>query len=284
MRWRYNIFVHLGVGNMELRNSHILSTLQNKTTDYEERVALGIKGTYGWKEFTYKGLSLLSKKISRYLIEDAEIKKGETLAILSESKPEYGACVFASVLTGTITVPLDIKLSEYELESILSDCKPSVMLASMHYLETALKLQKKIPETNFVSCKTQIYWTGWALAYYQWWANLSFKTIVERVPISDISNLYSPYHEMDIRQFCDKMNELISASKEKVTNLQKFRKIAGLTQKEFAKKIGISVRSVQQYEQRQKNINMASVQTVRNMATVLNCRIEDLLEVEVNCN
>lgn len=150
-------------------------------------------------------------------------------------------------------------------------------------LETA-GVQKKIPETNFVSCKTQIYWTGWALAYYQWWANLSFKTIVERVPISDISNLYSPYHEMDIRQFCDKMNELISASKEKATNLQKFRKIAGLTQKEFAQKIGISVRSVQQYEQRQKNINMASVQTVRNMATVLNCRIEDLLEVEVNCS
>ena len=135
---------------MELRNSHILSTMQNKTVDYEERVALGIKGTYGWKEFTYKGLSLLSRKIARYLIEDAEIKKGETLAILSESKPEYGSCVFASVLTGTITVPLDIKLSEYELESILSDCKPSVMLASQHYLEMALKLQKKIPEIKHI--------------------------------------------------------------------------------------------------------------------------------------
>lgn len=135
---------------MELRNSHILSTMQNKTIDYEERVALGIKGTYGWKEFTYKGLSLLSRKIARYLIEDAEIKKGETLAILSESKPEYGACVFASVLTGTITVPLDIKLSEYELESILTDCKPTVMLASQHYLEMALKLQKKIPEIKHI--------------------------------------------------------------------------------------------------------------------------------------
>lgn len=135
---------------MELRNSHILSHIQNKTADYEERVALGIKGQYGWEEFTYKGLGLLSRKIARYLIEDVGIKKGESIAILSESKPEYGACVFASVLTGTITVPLDIKLSIYELKSILSDCLPTVIFTSEHYLNTALELQKMIPEIKYI--------------------------------------------------------------------------------------------------------------------------------------
>ena len=135
---------------MELRNSHILSLLENRTADYEERVALGIKGPYGWEEFTYKGLGLLSRKIGRYLIEDLGIKKGECLAILSESKPEYGACVFASVLTGTTTVPLDIKLSIYELKSILSDCLPTVMLVSQHYLDMALELQKAIPEIKHI--------------------------------------------------------------------------------------------------------------------------------------
>ena len=97
---------------MELRNSHILSLLETKTGDFQDRIALGMKGAYGWREFTYKGIGLLSRRIARYLIEDVGIKKGECLAILSESKPEYGACVFASVLTGTITVPLDIKLSK----------------------------------------------------------------------------------------------------------------------------------------------------------------------------
>ena len=111
---------------------------------------LGIKGQYGWEEFTYRGLGLLSRKIARYLIEDVGIKKGECLAILSESKPEYGACVFASVLTGTTTVPLDIKLSKYELKSILSDCLPTVMFASQHYLDTALELQKMIPEIKYI--------------------------------------------------------------------------------------------------------------------------------------
>ncbi len=135
---------------VELRNSKILSHLENKTADYEERTALGIKGQYGWEEFTYKGLGLLARKIARYLIEDVGIKKGESLAILSESKPEYGACVFASVLTGTTTVPLDIKLSKYELQSILSDCLPTVMLVSQHYLDLALELQKEIPQIEHV--------------------------------------------------------------------------------------------------------------------------------------
>ena len=135
---------------MELRNSHILSLLETKTGDYENRVALGIKGSYGWREFTYKGLGLLSRRIARYLIEDLGIKKGESLAILSESKPEYGACVFASVLTGTITVPLDIKLSKYELSSILSDCLPTVMMVSQDYLATALALQKEVPSIKHI--------------------------------------------------------------------------------------------------------------------------------------
>ena len=34
---------------MEQRSSGILSHLENKTADYEERIALGIKEQYGWK-------------------------------------------------------------------------------------------------------------------------------------------------------------------------------------------------------------------------------------------
>ena len=135
---------------MELRNSFILSHMENKTAEYEDRVALGIKGQYGWEEMTFKGVGLLSRKIARYLIEDAEVKKGDCLAILSESKPEYGACVFASVLTGTVTVPLDIKLSTYELKSILSDCLPTVMLVSQHYLPVALELKKDLPDLKHI--------------------------------------------------------------------------------------------------------------------------------------
>lgn len=129
---------------MKHYKNNILLLLENKTDFFQNRIALGIKTSLGWKEFTYKGIGLLSRKLATYLINDLQLNKGEKLAILSESKPEYGACVFASVMSGLITVPLDTKLTKYELKSILSDCKPSVILVSQDYIEKALELQKEV--------------------------------------------------------------------------------------------------------------------------------------------
>lgn len=53
------------------------------------------------------------------------------------------------------------------------------------------------------------FWTGWALAYYQWTANKSFQEINDIVPIEDVRKMYSPYHEMDISHFCEEMNRRI---------------------------------------------------------------------------
>jgi len=135
---------------MDLKSRHVLSLLENKTCDYEDRVALGMRNAFGWKEFTYKGLGLLARKLARYMIEDLQVEKGEKIAILSESKPEYGACVFASVLTGTISVPLDVKLTKFELCSILSDCEPVILFVSQHYLGTAVALQKEVPSIKHI--------------------------------------------------------------------------------------------------------------------------------------
>ena len=109
------------------------------------KVALAMKSKLGWREFTYKGLSLMAQKLGAYLINDLGIEKDSRLAILSESKPEYAPCVFGSALAGLITVPLDNKLTIYELESILSNCEPTVMLCSGANLEKAREVQKRVP-------------------------------------------------------------------------------------------------------------------------------------------
>lgn len=135
---------------MGLRQKNILSLLDDKTNDYKDRVALGTKTLLGWKEFTYKGVGILSRKLATYLINNLEVKKGDRLAILSESKPEFGACLFAAALAGMTVVPLDIKLTKYELSSILSDCEPTVILVSQHYIDTAKELQKAIPSIQHI--------------------------------------------------------------------------------------------------------------------------------------
>lgn len=61
--------------------------------------------------------------------------------------------------------------------------------------------------------RSEEFWTGWVLAYYQWETARCFADIIRFVPVNSILSLYSPYHEMDIRQFCDKMNELYRTAK-----------------------------------------------------------------------
>ncbi len=128
-----------------MKYENVFSLLEEITIQNNEKIALGMKTKWGWNEFTYKGLGLLSRRLAAFLIEDLKIEKCEKLAILSESKPEYGACVFGSVLAGLTTVPLDNKLTIFELQSILSDCKPSVLLVSSANIDKAKELQLKVP-------------------------------------------------------------------------------------------------------------------------------------------
>ena len=66
------------------------------------------------------------------------------------------------------------------------------------------------------------------------------------------------------------------------TKLALARKRLKKTQQDLAYESGVSLRSIQMYEQRQRNINEASVATVTAMAKALHCNIEDLLEPVFN--
>lgn len=129
-----------------------------------------------------------------------------------------------------------------------------------------------------VANKSPEYWTGWALAYFQWQTNLTFKKIDSLIPIEEILGMYSPYHEMDISHFCGKMSELYNSRKQ-ISNLKLIRQKAELSQKELSEISGVPLRTIQQYEQGQKNINSAKAETVLKFAKALECSAEDLMEI-----
>ena len=62
------------------------------------------------------------------------------------------------------------------------------------------------------------------------------------------------------------------------TNLKRIRNLYGCTQAELAKRSGVSLRSIQMYEQRNKDINKASAASLYQISRVLGCTIENLLE------
>lgn len=133
------------------------------------------------------------------------------------------------------------------------------------------------PKPNYTQNRSEEYWTGWALAYYQWYTSLDFEDILRYIPIEEIQSMYSPYHEMDILQFVDRMNELMKERKQ-TTNLKLRRLAAEISQKDLAALTGIPVRTIQQYEQRQKNINKASSEYLIAFSKALYCEPSELLE------
>lgn len=126
------------------------------------------------------------------------------------------------------------------------------------------------PSPSENPARSQEYWCGWALAYYQWHTGFTFREIDEFAPIELVFDLYHPYHEMDITQLVDRLSAL-RAERVPETELKRRRLALGLSQRELAERSGVAVRSIQQYEQRQKDINKASFSTVIALAAALHC-------------
>ena len=123
------------------------------------------------------------------------------------------------------------------------------------------------------------YWSGWILAYYQWYTGRSFKEILKHITMQEIEKLYPTLHEASEKKFVDTVNRMIR-KKNPITRLQAPRKISGYSQRELAQKVGVNLRTLQQYEIRAKDINKAAGVTLLALAKVLGCRVEDLLEYD----
>ena len=131
------------------------------------------------------------------------------------------------------------------------------------------------PQERFGRSKE--YWIGWAIAYYQWYSGRKYSDIFKVLSFEDLQKMYYTLHEADITKFVDivdsKIKEYFSE-----TNLKRIRTAYGFTQAELAERSGVSLRSIQMYEQRNKNINKASADSMYSLAKALGCTMEDLIE------
>ncbi len=125
--------------------------------------------------------------------------------------------------------------------------------------------------------RTAAYWIGWAVAYYQWWSNRKFADIFEVLSYEQLQEMYYTLHEADVTKFVEIVDTKVR-SYFTVTNLKRFRLLWGYSQAQLAELSGVSLRSIQMYEQRRKDINKASVEAVYSLAKTLGCTVEDLLE------
>ena len=141
--------------------------------------------------------------------------------------------------------------------------------------ETTGKEITNEPQEHFGRSKE--YWIGWAVAYYQWYSSRKYSEIFKVLSFEEFQQMYYTLHEADISKFVDIADARIKEYF-KDTNLKRLRVVYGCTQAELAQKSDVSLRSIQMYEQRNKDINKASVETIYRIAKALGCAMEDLIE------
>lgn len=141
--------------------------------------------------------------------------------------------------------------------------------------ETTGKEITNEPQEHFGRSKE--YWIGWVVAYYQWYSSRKYSEIFKVLSFEEFQQMYYTLHEADISKFVDIADARIKEYF-KDTNLKRLRVVYGCTQAELAQKSDVSLRSIQMYEQRNKDINKASVETIYRIAKALGCAMEDLIE------
>ncbi len=139
------------------------------------------------------------------------------------------------------------------------------------------KTVDSFPQPQFSQDRSPEYWTGWALAYYQWYSAKRFKDIFARIPLSQIILMYKVFHEMDITAFVESIDRRYNEI-EVETKLRSLREVRGLSQRELSNISGVKLRSIQLFEQKVNDIDKAQAHTLYKLARVLGCTIEDLLE------
>ncbi|MCR4594421.1 MAG: helix-turn-helix domain-containing protein [Clostridiales bacterium] len=153
--------------------------------------------------------------------------------------------------------------------------KSGIEIAVEVVLETTGKMLNE--EAQKKNGRSKEYWIGWAIAYYQWYSSRKYNDIFRVLSFEDLQSMYYTLHEADITKFVDIVDERIKSFYSD-TNLKRIRTAYRCTQAELANQSGVSLRSIQMYEQRNKDINKASAETVYRLAKALGCSLEDLLE------
>ena len=122
-------------------------------------------------------------------------------------------------------------------------------------------------------------WAGRMLALFQIQTGCTYEGVFRLMGFDELRDLYFSHEEDTPEEFCNFLSKMLKQRHVPGSRLKKLRTEAGFTQSQLACKAGLSLRSVQQYEQGIVSINNAAAGCLYKMSMVLQCPMEDLLDL-----
>lgn len=128
-----------------------------------------------------------------------------------------------------------------------------------------------------INVESREYWAGTVIAEYAWEKNISFDELDRNIPIEEVMKLYNDFKNADSLVINIRLDEMMKKASS-VARLKVRRELMGFSQSELSKQSGVPLRTLQQYEQKQKNINNAKAIYLVNLSSALKCDVRDLME------
>lgn len=131
-----------------LKSVTIKDVLEAINKKYGNKTALRIKNDNGtFREISYVKLARRAVSISSVLI-NLGIDKGDRVAIFSENRPEWAGAYFGIISSGGIILPIDVKLSDSEIQFILNDSRAKCIFVSASHIGTIDRLRIVLPHLH----------------------------------------------------------------------------------------------------------------------------------------
>lgn len=108
--------------------------------------AVAIKDGETGLEYTYSNFFALANSGSFFLAQEYNLKKGDRVAVLASNELEYVFLFFALQRLGAILVPINFRLTQREVDHIIADSMPSLIVYQAEY--------QKIVENLPIATKT----------------------------------------------------------------------------------------------------------------------------------
>mgnify|MGYP001825887424 FL=1 len=102
------------------------------------------------QELTYCQLDRRINRLASFLSRKFHLQRGARVSILAKNSASYYEILFACARTGAILNTLNWRLSAPELDYILQDCTPAVMIYEPEFAEMVEKLRPGLSADHFL--------------------------------------------------------------------------------------------------------------------------------------
>lgn len=105
---------------------------------------LALVDAHTGRQYTYRQFNERSNRFASFLQEIARVRPGDRISILAQNSSDYHEVLFACGKMGAILNTLNWRLAVPELEYILNDCQPRLLIYEPEFRQSVDQLRDKI--------------------------------------------------------------------------------------------------------------------------------------------